>query len=101
MEKADYSGGYIYSLMFTIFPNAEVIELKGVIWCDLKWTLLTVFTFKFESWSSRLWKGALHFQRACGVRPITKHCASWPIRADFVENEAFERDGAKIIFFEH
>ncbi len=23
---------------------------------------------------------------ACGVRPITMHCASWPIRADFVEN---------------
>ncbi len=34
-----------------------------------------------ESWSSRLWKGALHFDVACGVRPITMHCASWPIRA--------------------
>ncbi len=34
---------------------------------------------------------------ACGVRPITMHCASWLIRADcdslkqgLVENEAFE-----------
>ncbi len=26
-------------------------------------TLLTVFTLIFESWSSRLWKGALHFRR--------------------------------------
>ncbi len=38
---------------------------------------------------------------ACGVRPITMHWVSWPIRADcacqkeeLVENEAFERGGA-------
>ncbi len=32
---------------------------------------------------------------ACGVRPITMHCAGWPIvgRRGFVENDAFERRG--------
>ncbi len=36
----------------------------------------------FERWSSQLWKGVLLSEVACGVRPITMHCAGWPIRAD-------------------
>ncbi len=47
-------------------------------------------------------RGVTFPTHACGVRPITMHGASWPIRADcvlvgrrdFVENEAFERGGA-------
>ncbi len=44
-------------------------------------------------------KGVTFLTRACGVRPITMHCVSWPIREDcacqkegFVEND--ERGGA-------
>ncbi len=36
----------------------------------------------FERRSSQLWKGVLLSEVACGVRPITMHCAGWPIRAD-------------------
>ncbi len=45
-------------------------------------TLLTVFTFilKAEVWDYG--KGRYISDTACGVRPITMHWASWPIRAD-------------------
>ncbi len=43
-------------------------------------TLLTVF--KFESWSSRLWKGALHFRRGLWCSANHNALCQWPIRAD-------------------
>ncbi len=64
-------------------------------------TLLTIFTFILKAKARDYGKGRYISDAACGVRPITMHCASWPIRAaalvgrrDFVENEAFERGGA-------
>ncbi len=52
-------------------------------WTDGKTKdIINCLYFSFESWSSRLWKGSYISDAACGVRPITMHCASWPIRAD-------------------
>ncbi len=56
----------------------------------------------FESWSSRLWKGALHFWRVLAVFgqsqctvPVGQSEQSVLVgRRDFVENDAFERGGA-------
>ncbi len=45
-------------------------------------TLLTVFTFILKAESHDYGKGRYISDAACGVRPITMHCASWPIRAD-------------------
>ncbi len=47
-------------------------------------TLLTVFTFILKAESRDYGKGRYISNAACGVRPITMHCASWPIRADCV-----------------
>ncbi len=65
------------------------------------WTLLSVFTFILKNEAHKYEKGRYLSDTACGVRPITVHCASWPIRADslvgrkdFVENKVFERGGA-------
>ncbi len=78
----------------TLFPSR--------VWTDGKTKdIINCLYIYFESWSSWLWKGVrVTFPTsACGVRPVTMHCASWPIRADcvgrrdFVENDAFERGG--------
>ncbi len=45
-------------------------------------TLLTVFTFILKAEAHDYGKGRYISDAACGVRPITMHCASWPIRAD-------------------
>ncbi len=46
-------------------------------WTDDKTKfIINCLYFHFESWSSQLWKGALHFRHG------TMQCASWPIRAD-------------------
>ncbi len=45
-------------------------------------TLLTVFTFNLKAKARDYGKGHYISDAACGVRPITMHCASWPIRAD-------------------
>ncbi len=45
-------------------------------------TLLTVFTFSFKADARDYGKERYISDAACGVRPITMHCASWPIRAD-------------------
>ncbi len=59
----------------TLFPSRA--------WTDGKTKdIINCLYIYFESWSSRLWRGVLHLTCACGVRPITMHCASWPIRAD-------------------
>ncbi len=45
-------------------------------------TLLTVFTFILKAKARDYRRGLIFPTRACGVRPITMHCVSWPIRAD-------------------
>ncbi len=47
-------------------------------------TLLTVFTLILKSEARDYVKGLYKSDAACGVRPITMHCASWPIRADCI-----------------
>ncbi len=47
-------------------------------------TLLTVFTLILKAEARDYGKGRYIYDAACGVRPITMHCASWPIRADCV-----------------
>ncbi len=45
-------------------------------------TLLTVFTFILKAKARDYGKGRYICDAACGVRPITMHWVSWPIRAD-------------------
>ncbi len=45
-------------------------------------TLLTVFTLILKAEARDYGKWRYISDAACGVRPITMHCASWPIRAD-------------------
>ncbi len=45
-------------------------------------TLLTVFARILKAKACDYGKGLYISDAACGVRPITMHCASWPIRAD-------------------
>ncbi len=60
-------------------------------------TLLTVFIFTLKAEARDYGKGRYISDVACGVRPITMHCVSWPIRADCAcrkEGQVFERGGA-------
>ncbi len=60
-------------------------------------TLLTVFIFTLKAEACDYGKGPYISDVACGVRPITMHCVSWPIRADCAcrkEGQVFERGGA-------
>ncbi len=55
------------------------------IWLELMVklrTLLSVFTFILKAKARDYGKGRYISDAACGVRPITMHCVSWPIRAD-------------------
>ncbi len=45
-------------------------------------TLLTVFTLVLKVEARDYGKGSYISNAACGVRPITMHWVSWPIRAD-------------------
>ncbi len=47
-------------------------------------TLLTVFTFNLKDKARDYGKGCYISDPACGVRPITMHCANWSIKADCV-----------------
>ncbi len=58
----------------TLFPSRAGTDVK------LR-TLLTVFTFILKAEARDYGKG--RYIAPCGVRPITMHCASWPIRADW------------------
>ncbi len=67
-------------------------------------TLLTLYCLYIylESWSSRLWKGTLHFRRVlavfgqsqCTVPVGQSEQTALVGRRNFVENEAFERGGS-------
>ncbi len=60
----------------TLFPSQA--------WTDGKTKdIINCLYIYFESWSSRLWKGVLHFRRVLVVfRPIAMQWVSWLIRAD-------------------
>ncbi len=45
-------------------------------------TLLTCLYIYLKAKARNYGKGVTFATSACGVRPITMHCASWPIRAD-------------------
>ncbi len=45
-------------------------------------SLLTVFTLVWKAEAHDYGKGSYNSDAACGVRPITMHWFSWPIRAD-------------------
>ncbi len=59
----------------TLFPFRLELIVK------LK-TLLTVFTFILKDEACDYGQARYISDAACGVQPITMHCASWPIRAD-------------------
>ncbi len=59
----------------TLFPSQLELMVK------LR-TLLTVFTLVLKAEVRDYGKGSYISDAACGIRPITMHCASWPIRAD-------------------
>ncbi len=64
-------------------------------WTDGK--IINCLYIHFESWSSRLWKGALHFRRVFGqcTGSVGQSVQTALVgRRDFVEKEAFERGGA-------
>ncbi len=72
-------------------------------WTDAKTKdIINCLYFYFESWRSRLWKGALHFQHVLVVFGQSQCTGSvgqseqtaFVGRRDFVENEVFERGGA-------
>ncbi len=72
-------------------------------WTDGKTKdIINCLYIHFESWSLRLWKGALHFrkmlavfgQSQCTVPVGQSEQTALVGRRDFVENEAFERGGA-------
>ncbi len=74
-----------------------IVKTKDIINCLCIHfeTLLTVFAYILKAKARDYGKGRDTSDTACGVRPITMHCASWQIRADcaccsIVENEAFE-----------
>ncbi len=60
-------------------------EFAMTIWLELMVklrTLLSVFTFILKAKARDYGKGRYISDAASGVRPITMHCVSWPIRAD-------------------
>ncbi len=67
------------------FINVSVTRLCSPLGLELMVklrTLLTVFTFILKAKARDYGKGRYISDAACGVQPITMHCASWPIRAD-------------------
>ncbi len=59
----------------SLFPSRLELMLKLT-------TLLTVFTLILKAETRDYGKGRYISDVACGVRPITVHRVSWPIRAD-------------------
>ncbi len=79
----------------TLFPS--------LAWTDGKTKdIINCLYFYFESWSSRLWKGVLHFWRVlvvfgqsqCKGSAVQSEQTAVVGKRDFVENEAFERGRA-------
>ncbi len=69
----------------TSFNTVSVGRLSSPFRLELRVklrTLLTVFNFVLKAEARDYGKGSYISDAACGVRPITIHWVSWPIRAD-------------------
>ncbi len=67
----------------TVLQKHTSYTVPSRAWTDAKLrTLLTVFTFILKAEARDYGKGRYISNAFFGVRPITMHCASWPIRAD-------------------
>ncbi len=62
--------------------SRDSVHLSGLELMVKLRTLLTVFTIILKAEARDYGKGRYISDAACGVRPSTMHCASWPIRAD-------------------
>ncbi len=90
------------------YIRASSLRLSATLFPSRAWTdgktkdIINCLYIYFESWSSRLWKGALHFrlvlvvfgQSQCSGLVGQSEQTALVGRMDFVENEAFERGGA-------
>ncbi len=70
-----------HTSFITVFVTRLCSPLRLELMVKLR-TLLTIFTFILKAEVHDYGKGHYISDAACGVRPITMHCASWPIRAD-------------------
>ncbi len=82
-----WKNGIVASLVqtHTRFITVSVTRLCSPLGLELMVklrTLLTVFTYSLKAKARDYGKGHYISDVAYGVRPITMHCASWPIRAD-------------------
>ncbi len=80
-----HSGVYMSLQTHTSIITVSVTRLCSPLGLELMVklrTLLTVFTLILKAEARDYGKGHYISYAACGVRPITMHCASWPIRAD-------------------
>ncbi len=70
----------IHTSIITVFVTSTLFLFRA--WTDGKTNdIINCLYIYFESWSSRLWKGTLHFRRTLVVFGQS-HWVSWPIRAD-------------------
>ncbi len=75
----------VQSQTHTSFITVSVTQLYSAFRLELMVklrTLLTVFTLVLKVEARDYGKGSYISNAACGVRPITMHWVSWPIRAD-------------------
>ncbi len=75
----------VQSQTHTSFITVSVTQLYSPFGLELMVklrTLLTVFTLVLKVEAHDYGKGSYISNAACGVRPITMHWVSWPIRAD-------------------
>ncbi len=67
-------------------PSLSVTWLCSPLWLELMVKLRTLLTVLHLFWKLKLAimeRGIIFPTLACGVRPITMHWVSWPIRADW------------------
>ncbi len=82
-----YSGSEIFLITACLQTHMSFITVchetlfPFQAWTDAK-TLLTVFTLVLKAEAHDYGKGSYISNVACGVRPITMLCVSWPITAD-------------------
>ncbi len=75
---------YIHTNTYIITVSVSVTWLCFPFWLELMVKLRTLLTLHLF-WKLKLTimeRGVTFPTHACGVGPLTMHCASWPIRAD-------------------
>ncbi len=93
-RRSHHSGVYSLSEIVLIAAclqtHTSILTVSVTLLCSSLWlelmvkqrTLLTVFTLILKAETRDYGKGCYISDTACGVRPITMHWVSWPIRAD-------------------